>query len=732
MRWRRTASGASRVQTPTVLQYEAVECGAAALGSILGFHGHYLPLEELRIDCGVSRDGSRAANILRAARLHGLEATGMQAGAGALETLDPPFVVFWNQNHFLVVDGFEGERVRLNDPAVGPRTVTRAEFVRGYSGVALTFKPGPDFRADRQPPSMLAGLAKRLRGSESAVAYLVLTGIVLSLAGLVTPAFQKVFVDDYIERGFTDWVVPLLWIMLATSVVVGFATWLQRYYLLRLSKKISISASSQFLWHVLRLPVDFFGQRFAGEIGSRVALNDKIAAILSGKLATTIVTLVTILPYALILLSYDVTLTVIGVGMALVNLVALRVISRLRVDGNRRYLQERGKMIGTATSGLLAIESIKASGGENDFFARIAGYQSKVVGAHQNLGRLSQVLDRVPKVLGSLNTTLMLCLGAYLVIRGDLTVGMVIAFQSLMTSFTGPFGDLVGLGSSLQTVQGDLNRLDDALAAKLDPEVRAGDAPAREDRDGPRVEVLHRGKLDGNLELRNVTFGYSRAAAPLLVDFSLKIAPGQRIAIVGGSGSGKSTVARLAAGLYQPWQGEVLLDGKPRSAWPRPLLVSSVAHVDQDIFLFDGTVLENLSLWDPSLADEAIIAAAQDAGIHDEIAARPSGYLTRVEQGGANFSGGQRQRLEIARALALEPSVVILDEATSALDPKTELEIDSNLRRRGVSCLIVAHRLSTIRDADEIVVLHQGRVAERGRHDDLKDRNGAYAALIRS
>ena len=727
MSWWRPSRDAARVHTPTVLQYEAVECGAAALGSILGYHGHYLPLEELRIDCGVSRDGSRAANLLRAARLHGLVATGMQAPAGDLETLDPPFIVFWNRNHFLVVDGFGRDSVYLNDPAVGPRTVTRAEFVRGYSGVALTFEPGPDFRADRRPPSMLAGLARRLQGSEAALAYLVTTGLVLSVAGLVTPAFQKVFVDDYIERGFTDWVVPLLWIMLATSVVVGFATWLQRYYLLRLSKKISISASSQFLWHVLRLPLDFFGQRFAGEIGSRVALNDKIAAILSGKLATTIVTLVTILPYALILLSYDVVLTVIGVAMSLVNLLALRVISRLRVDGNRRFLQERGKMIGTATSGLLAIESIKAAGGENDFFARIAGYQGKVVGAHQNLGRLSQMLDRVPKLLGSLNATVMLCLGAYLVIRGNLSVGMVIAFQSLMTSFTGPFADLVGLGGSLQTLQGDLNRLDDALAARLDPEVRDESAS----RDGPRVAVL-RGKLDGHLEFRNVTFGYSRAAPPLLVDFDLKLAPGQRIAIVGGSGSGKSTVARLAAGLHQPWQGEILLDGKPRSAWPRPLLTSSVAHVDQDIFLFDGTVLENLSLWDPALPDEAIIAAARDAGVHDEIASRPAGYLTKVEQGGANFSGGQRQRLEIARALALDPTILILDEATSALDPQTELEIDSNLRRRGISCLIVAHRLSTIRDADEIVVLQQGRVAERGRHDDLKDANGVYAALIRS
>lgn len=724
MRWPLAARRQQRVQTPTVLQYEAVECGAAALGSILGWFGRYVPLEELRIDCGVSRDGSRASNLLRAARLHGLEASGAKYPAGALEILDTPFIVFWNRNHFLVVDGFERNTVRLNDPAVGPRTVSRPEFARSYSGVALTFRPGPDFHPEGRPPSILGSLARRLEGSRPAIVYAVLTGIVLSLAGLVTPTFQKVFIDDYIEKGFRDWVIPLLWIMFATSIVVGFVTWLQRYYLLRLSKKISISASSQFLWHVLHLPVEFFAQRFAGEIGSRVALNDKIAGVLSGKLATTIVTLITILPYALILFSYDVTLTVIGIAMALINLVALQVISRLRVDGNRRYLQERGKMIGTATSGLLAIESIKASGTENDFFARIAGYQGKVVNAHQNLGRLSQILDRVPKVLASLNATVMLCLGAYLVILGSLSVGMVIAFQALMTAFTGPFSELVGLGSSMQTLQGDLNRLDDALAAKLDPEVHA-------DAERLRVEFL-RGKLDGFLEFRKVTFGYSRSSAPLLVDFDLKLAPGQRVAIVGGSGSGKSTVARLAAGLHQPWSGEILLDGKPRAAWPRPLLTSSVAHVDQEIFLFDGSVLENLSLWDPTLPEEAIIAAAKDAGIHDEITGRPAGYLTRVEQGGANFSGGQRQRLEIARALALDPAILILDEATSALDPRTELEIDSNLRRRGITCLIVAHRLSTIRDADEIVVLHEGRIAERGRHEEMKDRNGAYAALIRA
>jgi NHLM bacteriocin system ABC transporter peptidase/ATP-binding protein len=512
-----------------------------------------------------------------------------------------------------------------------------------------------------------------------------------------------------------------MWAMGAALVVIGFITFLQQYCLVRVQRLLSLGAGAKFFWHVIRLPMEFFAQRFPAEVGNRISLNDTLASILSGEMATAIAGLLMVFLYAALMVRFDWVLTVIGIGIALLNFIVLRWISRRRKDATLRLMQETGKLQAVAVSGLELMETIKATGRESDFFSRWAGYQAKVNNAQFDLQRSSMVLEAVPAVLLGLNNAAILALGGLRVMDGFLTMGMLIGFQALMGNFLQPVDDLMRMGSRLQEVDSDLRRLDDVLEYPRDITTTLNVPDAEE----PRL-------LDGWIELRDLTFGYSRLEPPLIQNFSLSVAPGKRVALVGGSGSGKSTVARLVAGLFQPWSGEILLDGQPRNSIPRIVLNQSVAFVDQDITLFGGTIQDNLTLWDETIDTPTVVRAGMDACIHNDIVARAKGYESVVDEDARNFSGGQRQRLEIARALAQNPRLLILDEATSALDPHTEKAIDDSLRRRGCTCLIVAHRLSTIRDCDEIILLEQGKVAERGTHEDLLAMGGAYASLLRA
>jgi NHLM bacteriocin system ABC transporter peptidase/ATP-binding protein len=711
------------VRSPTVLQMEAVECGAAALGSVLAHHGRWVPLEELRIACGVSRDGSKASNMVKAARVYGLEAKGYKREPQTLRSIQPPMILHWNFNHFVVLDGFLGKgRVRLNDPAGGPREVTEEELDQAFTGVVMTFQPGPGFERRGEPPRLLASLKKRLAGAQAALAFVLLAGLALVLPGLVIPVFSKVFIDGVLLEGRRDWLPPLLLGMGAAALLLGALTWLQQSYLLRLETRMAVGASSRFLWHVLRLPSEFFTQRFAGDISSRVAINDRVAQLLSRDLATNTLGALMIVFFAAVLFRYDPVLTLVGLAVVSGNVLALRYVSRKRVDGNRRLVQDQGKLLGTAIGGLQTIETLKATGGESDLFTRWAGFMAKVVNGRQELERYTQILDAVPPLLSAANAAFILGIGGLRVMNGDLTLGGLVAFQLLMAAFIAPVNRLVSLGGRIQMVEGDMNRLDDVLRYRIDPS--AGDGSAGALPEGTAV------KLAGYLALDDVSFGYSRLDPPLIEGLSLTLKPGSRVALVGGSGSGKSTVARLVTGLYQPWGGEIRLDGRKRSEIPPGVVANSLAAVDQNVFLFEGTVRENLTLWDSTIPPSEVVAAARDASIHEDVAARPGGYDSLVEEGGANWSGGQRQRLEIARALVARPSILVLDEATSALDSTTESRIDESLRRRGCTCLIIAHRLSTIRDADEIIVLEKGKVVQRGTHDELKGEDGPYARLI--
>jgi NHLM bacteriocin system ABC transporter peptidase/ATP-binding protein len=713
-----------RARTPTLLQMEAVECGAASLGIILGYFGLTVPLEELRVECGVSRDGSKASNVLKAARKYGLEAKGVKYDDLAkLYELAPPVVLFWNMNHFLVLEGFGGGKAYLNDPAKGPTKVTLEELNSSYSGIVLTFSAGPNFKKGGHKPSMWRSLHMRLADSRMALAYVMLCGLLLVVPGLVVPTFTRIFIDEYLVGNRTFMVPPLLMAMAITAVILMVLTWLQKYYLLRLETRLSLLHSSRFFAHLQRLPVPYFVQRFAGEIGSRVAINDNVAKVIASKLTTTAIDLCVVIFYAALMFMYDVTMTIAVIAVSLLNVAIVKTVSRVRTDISRRLQLDRGKLMGTSMGGLQMIETLKATGGEAEFFSRWAGYQAKSLIGEQGLSVIAETTGTVPGLVGTLATVIVYVMAGVKVMNGEFTIGMLVAYQTLVSSFNRPLASLVNFSGVLQELRGDMTRLDDVIAYPQDKQYSRFEAA--EQSEGPAAL-----KLSGRVELRGITFGYSPLEPALIEDFNLIVQPGERVALVGGSGSGKSTVAKLVAGLYEPWAGQVLFDGVPRTELPRRLITNSVALVDQEVFLFGGTIAENVSMWDAALPPARLTTACREAAIADVIEAREGRYDAVLEEGGKNMSGGQRQRLEIARALAAAPTIVVLDEATSALDSATETIIDESLRRRGCTCFIIAHRLSTIRDADKIIVMKRGKVVQEGTHDTMKDVPGPYQDLI--
>lgn len=715
------------VKVPTVLQMESVECGAAALSIILGHYGKFVPLEKLRISCGVSRDGLKATNILKAAKEFGLEAKGYAKSIEKLMQIKTPAIIFWNFNHFLVLEGFTKSKVYLSDPAQGRYQVTHQEFDEAYTGVVLTFNRSENFEKGNEKRGLMSSLSARVSNSKISVIYLIIASLFLVVPGLVIPSFIKIFIDKYLVNGYSGFVMPLLLIMGAVLLINSVLVYIQQYYLLKLETKLALTTSSKFLWHVFHLPIAFFTQRYSGEIGNRVSLNDKVAKLLSGDLANAALNIIVIVFYAFLMLSYDIPLALIGIFMAMINVAVLRYVSTERKDGNRRLSNEAGKLLGTTTSGISMIETLKASGRENDFFTNWIGYLAKVMNAQQELGWLTIRLNVIPPLITSLTITLILGIGALRIMDGEMTLGGLVAFTYLMSNFISPVNQLVSVGTMLHETESDMNRIDDVMNYEVDDQFKQNkDELATTE---IQKEIINR-KLVGYFEMRDVTFGYNTTMPALIENFNLKLKPGSRVALVGGSGSGKSTVAKIASGLYQPWKGEILFDEKNREKIPRQIITESLAVIDQEVLIFNGTIKENISFWDATISDKSIIRSARDAAIHDVIAARNDAYDSSVLEGGSNFSGGQRQRLEIARALAINPSILVMDEATSALDPTAEKSVMDNIRKRGCTCLIVAHRLSTIIDCDEIIVLEYGKIVERGTHQFLMNLNGVYSKLI--
>ena len=709
----------SAVHTPLVLQMEAVECGAAALAMVLGYHGRFVSLEQLRIDCGVSRDGTKATNILKAARRYGLSAKGFKKEIADLRTMQFPVIVFWNFNHFLVVEGFGPEKVYLNDPAAGLIQVSDAEFGESYTGVVLAFEKSAGFKRGGKKASLYSALARRLGSAKPAIFFGLFAIFGLVVPGFVLPFFTLIFVD-YVVLGRTEnGLKPLILGMLFAVLIQAALIWLQQAFLARLEIKLALENASQFFRPLLRLPLAFFAQRQPGELASRVSGGDKMAASLFNGIATTALRVVSIIFFAAVMASYDCLLTLAGIAMAALNLAVLKCAAAKRADGRRRLSKDREKLTGTSMAGIQQIESIKASGWESDFFTRWAGHHANVLNWEQRLGNFSILLTCAPLFLNGLAHAAVLIFGAIRVMEGRLTLGTLVAFQALMHSFLEPVKELAESAGVIQEAEAEMVRLDDAL------NFAGGDEPI-----APPNQARPPQKLLGEVEFRNITFGYNPCAPPLIENFNLTLKAGSRVALVGGSGSGKSTLARILTGLHEPWSGEILFDGRERKTLAPTLIANSLALVDQDIVLFTGTIRDNLTLWDSSIPESIVMRAAQDALIHDVIGSRENGFDGQIKEDGGNFSGGQRQRLDIARALAGNPSILVMDEGTSALDSATENLIGQNLRRRGCTCLIIAHRLSAIRDADEIIVLERGAIVQRGSHDELIAKGGPYACLL--
>ena len=722
-----------RLRTPMIPQLEAAECGAASLGIILAHLGRWVPLEELREACGVSRDGSNAAGIVRAGERYGLRIRGWRKEVESVSEVKLPAILFWEFNHFLVLEGISEDRFHLNDPANGRRTVSRETFSEAFTGIVLTAEPKESFRPGGEPPNIWRALWPWLREARGALAYVMLAGLLLAIPALALPILLSIFVDDVLIGGERDWGGWIVGAMLLAGLTVYVLTWLQQVMLRKITIQLAVTQSQRLLWRLFRLPTQYFAHRFAGDLASRLSLVDQIAAGAAQQLVGVVVELIMSALLFALLVVYDPLIGLIVLAIAVGNVLVARVLSQRRLDQNRQLRREQALLFGIETAGLRQIDSLRATAAENDFFARWSGYQARELSARQRFVELGYVNAALPRLFMLMGGMAVLGLGGWRVIEGDLTIGELIAVYVLAGNFLAPIGRFVQFADSFQLLEADLQRVADVLGAEEDVALTAAESSQQERQNGAVASLNGRLRLAGRLELRDIRFGYRRNTDPLIDGLSLTIEPGQRVAIVGPTGSGKSTLLRLVTGEYTPWSGGIHFDGVPMRDVPRSVLTASLATVDQQIALFDGTIRDNLTMWNAAIAEADMVAAARDAMIHDEIVGRSGGYDAHVQEGGRNFSGGQRQRLEIARALVNRPSLLFLDEATSTLDAVTEQRIDDALRRRGCSCLIVAHRLSTIRDCDQIIVLDQGREVQRGVHEDLiADRDGIYAQLVQS
>lgn len=705
-------------KVPVVMQMEAVECGAASLCMILASHGKWVPLEKVRDDCGVSRDGSNAKNLLHAAENYGLTSNGYRMEAEDMDENEFPYIIHWNLNHYVVLCGFTKKYAIINDPGRGHIKVTKEEFDHSYTGIALSFTPNEKFVADGKPRSVLNFAKERLKGAIIPILFIMIAGMLTTIFQVVNPLLSKVFIDNVLTAGKQTWIMPLIWIMLGVFVIQFIVSILNALFLLKIQGKMAVTSSATFLWHMLRLPINFFAQRYPGDLISRQSANETIANTLISSLAPVLVNIVMVIFFFVAMLKYSVLLTFISLSAVAINMLLSQLIARKRINISREQMINLGKLSTATVSGIDMIETIKSSGTEEVYFNRWAGAQALENNTNIRFLKLNLSLGTLPEFLQSLMGATILIMGTMLIINKEFTVGSLLAFQGLMTSMTTPFISIISMGQVLQETQSSMERIEDVMLYKTDIEEDFGN------------NVDNLSKLNGDVELKNISFGYSKLAPPIIKDFSMKVKAGEKIAIVGRSGSGKSTIAKLICGLYKPWQGEILFDDKPRDEYKREVLIGSIGVVDQDINLFEGSISDNIKMWDKSIENFEVIIAARDAQIHDDIMQRTKGYDSEITAGSKNFSTGQQQRIEIARVLAQDPTIIVLDEATNSLDAVTEHNIVEHISERGITTIVVAHRLSTIRDCNQILVLKDGVIAEQGTHESLMAKHGLYTELV--
>ena len=710
-----------RAKVPVVMQLEALECGAACLAMILAYYRKWVPLEQVRIDCGVSRDGSNAKNILMAARNYGMNAGGYKMEPEALREKGTfPCVVHWNFNHFVVCCGFKGKYAYLNDPARGSVKVTMDEFDEAFTGICLMITPSENFVPGGKKKSTLDFAARRLRGAGAAVAFVVLTTLITYLFGIINPGFTRFFMDRLLTGENRDLLMPFIALMTAVGLIQIIVSAAQYIYSLKINGKMSVIGNSTFIWKTLKLPMEFYSQRMAGDIQLRQGTNAEIATVLVDTLTPLVLNVVMMIVYLVFMLRYSVLLTLVGISTVAVNALAAKIISDQRINVTRVQMRDEGKLASATVSGIQMAETIKASGAEYGFFAKWAGYQASVSAQEVRAAKIDAYYGVIPAFFSVIADNVVLVIGIFLTMQGKFSLGSILLFQGFMSSFMEPASTIISAGQTIQEMRTEMERVEDVMQYPDDEFYKDDPLDPNEDYE----------KLKGNVELKNVTFGYSRLGDPLIENFSMSMKTGSRVAFVGASGCGKSTLSKLISGMYKPWSGEILFDGKPIQDIDRTLFRASLAVVDQDIILFADSISNNIKMWDDSIEDFEVIMAARDAQIHDDIIQRKGGYHGNLTEGGKDLSGGQRQRLEIARVLAQDPTIIIMDEATSALDAKTEYELVNAVKERGITCIVIAHRLSTIRDCDEIIVMDHGEVIERGRHEELYAKGGYYTELI--
>ena len=706
-------------KVPVIMQLEELECGAACLCMVLGYYHKWIPIEEVRNTCGVSRDGVSAGNILRAARFYGLNASGYRCPVSTLmKNVTFPCIAFVHGCHFIVVCGVKNGMIYVNDPAKGNDKYTEKEFDEIFNNILIQFSPSESFQPSGKPKSMLSYVKKRLKGTTVAIVFACLTGIIASMIGVISPAFSRVFLDYLLPGENPQWVWPFLILLAIFDFVQIIMTGLQSVYSLRINGKMAVIGNSTFMWKIFKMPIQFFSQRRAGDIQQRQASNATIASTLIETFAPLFLNLLMMLFYLGVMLKYSWILTMIGLFSMSVNILLSQYIAKKRINITRVSMKESANLASTTIIGIDMIESLKSTGAENGFFTKWAGIQANANAQQVQYAKTDVYLSMIPQFITTVTNYLILLSGAWLIMSGEFTIGKLMAFQGFLGSFMSPAITLVDTGRTLQEMRTNMERIDDVMEY---PD---------ENIFSEKTDSIYQ-PLSGKIEMKDVVFGYNILSKPLIENFHLSIEPGQSIAIVGDSGCGKSTISKLLSGIYEPWSGKILFDGKPLKEIYKGVFRSSVAVVDQDITLFEGTIADNIRMWDLNVDDMAIIQASKDAQFHDDVMKRPHGYKGKLQEDGRDLSGGQRQKLEIARALASNPSILIMDEATSALDAKNEYEVLQAVKKRNITCIMIAHRLSTIRSCDKICVMESGKIQGIGTHEELMENNALYQNLVR-
>ena len=692
-------------RVPTVLQMEAAECGAASLCMILGYYGRYVDLSDMRRECHVSRDGSRLSYVMAAAKKYGLEADARRKDAD-LEGITLPAIVFWRFCHFLVVEKITDKKVYLSDPAKGKVILTKEEFAADYSGVVLQLTKTETFEKGGVPFSSNKILINLLKGKKSVFVYLGILILLLNLVGLVIPGLTSLFIDFYLPilkyTSLTSFFAVFA-LLLVVQAVLGY---LRMRVILRFERKQSAMINGDMIRKLLELPMQFFQTRSHTTMVSRLSTIDKLSEFLAGSIVPVVMGLVFTVIYFLLLMYYSVQ---IGILVAVIIAILVVLLLLLVSISKNLVLSQTNEMAGfysNTVQNFKLFDTIKASALEEQAIDNSIKTFIEYENASQRSNKILALIQAIPMAVPLLIQTITVVMGCVLVVEQKMTVGAVLACQSISMSIFAPIADLIAQYSAFQSMDSDIRGLQDIASEESDPIAN-------------RINEKEEGCMTGKIELKDVSFGYNPVLPPVVKNINLHIEPGKSLALVGGSGSGKTTILRLLEGLYIPSCGEILFDDIPIMKTSREAMAKSIAIISQKAALFAGTVRENITLFDNSISSREIEQAAKDACIYEDIESKGNGFNEYIDVNACKFSGGQVQRIMIARALVRNPKILIMDEATSALDPIVEEEIMKNIRNRKITTIIVAHRLSTIRDCDEIAVLKNGTIVERGSHDEL-------------